>query len=152
MSYHGYTRKFPLIIQQQADAVLNQANPVSATLYEWAIGGVALGNQPNVRIINFAANITWAVTQPTPLDVVVTIDGITMIFRVANPVSTQNYKPRIDPINTAAIQALDVTSGDWHDMVGIPILEGRSAKVEVRITWAVTQPTPLVLRVKWAKW
>ena len=50
-----------MTFQHQADAVLSQANPVSATLY------TVLGTTANVRILTIDTNVTWAVTQPTPL-------------------------------------------------------------------------------------
>ena len=133
------------MVVHQADAAISQANPVSTTLY------TVLDTTKNVRVISINAAVTWAVTQPTPLEVVVTIDGTTIIFLFANPVSAQNYIAHLTPYDAAATQALYAASGAPSDMQSSFLLEGRSVKVQVRITWAVTQPTPLVCRVKYAK-
>ncbi len=126
---------------QQADAVLSQANPVSTTLY------TVLATTKNVRIIYLGLGVTWGVTQPTPLEMVLTVDGNVMTGVQANPVSGQIYSPfwERDSGN------LQVSATDYLYLRGF-ILEGRSVKVEVRVTWAVTQPSPLVALVKWAKW
>lgn len=127
---------------QQADAVLSQANPVSTTLY------TVLDTTRNVRIIGLNANITWAVTQPTPIEVPVTIDGQTIIYQAANPISATEYYARCNENNAEATQGLTATS---YANQRTFLIEGRSIKIEARITWAITQPTPLVCRVKWAK-
>lgn len=132
--------------QHQADAVISQANPVSTTLY------TVLGTTPNVRILSIAATITWATTQPTPLEIVVTIDGNSLVYGIANPVSGFPYAPIhsvLDASTPEANQRLGYPFGGT-DFAPFP-LEGRSVKVEVRVTWGVTQPTPLVCRVKYAK-
>lgn len=129
------------MLQQQADAVLSQVDPVSATLY------TVLDTQKNVRIESINAIITWATTQPTPLHVLATVDGITFIFRVSNPVSATNYYASRQSNAAQDNQVLET-----DERVARPfLLEGRSVKVEIRITWATTQPTPLVCRVKYAK-
>lgn len=137
------------IFAQQPDAYLSQANPVTATLY------TVLGTVRNARIASIEADVTWATTQPTPLEVVVTIDGISMIFSLVNPVTATKYYASMNPTVDAANQMLVVasfTTGATNTALMIPyVLEGRSVKVEVRITWATTQPTPLVCRVKYAK-
>jgi len=127
--------------EHQADAAISQANPVSTTLY------TVLDTTKNVRIISIEAMITWAVDQPSPLEVVVTVDGVSIIFNRDNPVTATEY------------------FGEWYgnkaggDLIAFAagttarpfLLEGRSIKVQIRVTWAGTQPTPLVCRVKWAK-
>ncbi len=134
---------YPLLWKGQADATLSQNNPVSATLY------TVLDTTKNARIISITTNITWAVTQPTPLEVVVTIDGISTIFTVTNPVSATDYFASLKANAAASAQTLETTD---RAATGRPLLlEGASIKVEVRITWAVTQPTPLTCRVKYAK-
>lgn len=137
----GYAQKMPL---QQADAYLNQVNPVSGTLY------TVLPTTIDVRIISIASSITWAVTQPNPVDVVVTIDGIVCVFRSDNPPSGAWYYGRLYENNP-----MDNVQGLHPDTTAITrsfLLEGRSVKIETRVTWAVTQPTPLICRVKWARW
>jgi len=127
----------------QPDAAISQVNPVSAQYY------TVLDTTPNVRIISIHAKITWAVTQPTPLEVRVTIDGNLITYAVTNPVSGTDYHAQVTPGASEASQTLGTTNPALYR----PFLcEGRSVKVEVRITWAVTQPTPLACRVKYAKW
>lgn len=127
----------------QADATLSQANPVSGTKYE------VLATTKNVRIITMSANIPWAVTQPTPLEVHVTIDGQIITFSKTNPVSAINYSAKIREDRAEGSQELDTLSA--YGPFRAFLLEGRSVKVESEITWSVTQPTPLVCRVKYAK-
>ena len=132
-----------LTFQQQADATISQTNPVSTTLYP------VLAATANVRLISIETDITWATTQPTPLEIVVTIDGVSTIFLVANPVSATPYFASLDANATAATQDLETT--DRTATGRSFLLEGRSIQVQARITWATTQPTPLNVRVKYAK-
>ena len=62
-----------------------------------------------------------------------------------------SYGVEINPGDAENIQPLASGSGLAYYIKRPFLYEGRSVKVEVRITWAVTQPTPLVCRVKWAK-
>lgn len=134
--------------EQQPDASLSQANPVSTTWY------TVLDTVKNARITSIYAMITWATTQPTPLEVRVTIDGKTLVFAITNPVTATVYLASITPNSSDAFQGLVATyttaGSTWPGLIPLA-LEGRSVKVEVRITWATTQPTPLVCRVKYAK-
>lgn len=148
MSYEAITKRMPFLPMHQGDAYFSQANPVSGTLYEWAVGGVLLGTQQNVSIITLSATITWGVTQPTPLEIVVTIDGQTIVFAAGNPVSGQIYYGDIARSNVTDQPMYAEANTSYRPF----LLEGRSVKVEARVTWAVTQPTPLVFRVKWARW
>lgn len=129
---------------QQADAAISQANPVSTTLYE------VLPTTKNVRIISIAANITWATTQPTPLEVVVTIDGISFVFVQPNPVTATNYCAGLSGEKAENAQIFFAAAA--ADQYRAFMLEGRSVRVQARVTWATTQPTPLVCRVKYARW
>ena len=130
-----------------ADAVLSQANPVSAQLY------TVLDTTKNVRIISISAAITWATTQPTSLDVVVTIDGQTIVFYRGDPVSAADYVAWIIPFNAESNQGhMHVAVGMQSDNYRTFLLEGRSFKIQARITWATTQPTLLSCRVKYAKY
>lgn len=132
------------VFELQADAVVSQANPVTATKY------TVLDTTKNVRIISIAAKITWAVTQPTPIVVTVTIDGVSYIFGKTDPVTATSYYPAIGDDQSEATAGMSVTGNCWA--YGRPfMLEGRSVKVEIEVTWATTQPTPLVCRVKYAK-
>lgn len=123
------------------DAAISQANPVSTTLY------TVLPTRKNVKIKSIAFNITWAVTQPTPLDIVLTIDGNAITHRVDNPVSAQFYELQIAKHGAETAQGTVALNNDRF----LEAYKGRSVKVEARITWAITQPTPLVCRVKWEK-
>lgn len=125
----------------QADATLNQANPVSTTLY-------TVLRTANAKITSIATNVTWAVNQPTPLEVVLTIDGQTIIYIFNNPVSATNYEAvrRVELAeNAQTLQGIDTVRSGIN-------LEGRRVLVQARVTWAITQPSPLVCRVKYAKW
>jgi len=133
------------MMQHQADAVISQADPVSAQLYE------VLATTKNVRIISIVSQVTWATTQPTPLEILVTIDGNTLIFTATNPVSATWYLAFAALNQAESAQNTAAYSGTLAEQMRAFMLEGRSVRVQVRITWAVTQPTPLVCRVKYAK-
>jgi len=139
---HPYT----VIPKDQADAYLSQANPVSGTEY------TILATTQNVEINQIAVNVMWAVTQPTPLVIRVYVDGKTKVFTQANPVSTQNYIPLELPNLADANQTCKVTGGIYTDLIPLPLFKGRSVRVTMAVTWAVTQPTPLVGRVKYSKY
>jgi len=132
--------------EHQPDAVLSQANPVSGTKY------TVLDTTKNIRIISIMAKITWATTQPSPLEVHITIDGQTLSFHKNNPVSAATYLVSNTPTQPENSQALQEANGSIEDSDKAFIYEGRSVKIEAEITWATTQPTPLVCRVKYAKW
>jgi len=145
------------MMQHQADSVTIIASPVSGTKYEWRTGetgaGAALGTQKNVRITSIFARLTWATTQPTPLAVTVTINGISNVFSIVDPVSLKSYFACVRPSEATINQFLtdSLAPGSTAGIL-IPFsLEGRSVKCEIAITWATTQPTNLTLRVKWAK-
>lgn len=127
--------------KHQADAVISQANPVSATLYE------VLATTKNVRIIGFSVVTTDGTT--SLLEVVVTIDGRTLIFLKNNPTSAIVYFPAL--YSDAAENAGLLAASADNSAAKAFLLEGRSVKIEARITWTV-QPSPLGCRVKWAKW
>ena len=129
-------------LAQQPDAVISQANPVSTTLY------TVLDTTVNCRIYSIATSVTWGVTQPTPLEVVLTIDGNTIIYSKSNPVTATYYDATTVSEQVEASQFLDTSNAARTRSF---LIEGRSVKVQVRVTWAVTQPTPLVCRVKYAK-
>jgi len=130
--------------RQEDDEAISQANPVSATLY------TVLDTVKNCRLISISCNITWAVTQPDPLEVVVTIDGQTLTFSFTNPVSATDYVATIAANLAPDAQPLVEATALTPDRYRPFILEGHSVKVQVRVTWATTQPTPLVCRVKYA--
>lgn len=128
-----------ITFQHQADAILSQDDPVSATLY------TVLDTTTNVRIISIRSAITWAITQPTPLHIRVTIDGVVYNFFRNDPVTATPY---IANLLATYISNFDMDSADPGKSF---LLEGRSVKVEVAITWAITQPTPLTCLVRYAR-
>lgn len=130
------------VFVQQADAAISQANPVSTTLYE------VLATTKNVRVLSLFAKVTWAVNQPTPLEAVVTIDGQTISYGIDNPVSATNYFACAYGAGAEANQSLNVND---HSADRAFILEGRSVRIQARITFAAGAPTPLVCRVKYAR-
>jgi len=131
-----------LTFQHQPDAAISQTNPVSAQYY------TVLDTTPNARIISMIAKITWATTQPTSLEVRITIDGNLITHAIPNPVSATTYRAMVEEGTSETLQTLTVTAYTPNRAF---LYEGRSVKVEARITWDTTQPTPLVCRVKYAK-
>jgi len=130
--------------KQQPDAVLSQANPVSGTKY------TVLDTTKNVRIISIACDVTWATTQPTPLEIHVTIDGVAYNYYKADPVTATDYYAYPHPEKAENVQQpMSSTKADISRRAFL--MDGKSVKVEIEITWATTQPTPLVCRVKYAK-
>jgi len=124
------------------DATLTQANPVSGTFYP------VLPATENVRIITMAAVVTWATTQPTPLRLRVIIDGQTLYFDVTNPITATWYGATIREQFAPAAQAL--TTIEVITQRRAFLLEGKSVQIDMQITWAVTQPTPVDVIVKYA--
>ena len=124
--------------KHQADAVLNQAAPVSGTKY------VVLDTTKNARILSIMVQCTWTV-QPDPLEVHVTIDSQNLTRGETNPVSTTYYYVAIQG-NIPLI--LITTAGTSHSRAFL--LEGRSVKIEVEITGGTV--SNLSATVKYAKW
>jgi hypothetical protein len=127
-----------------ADALLSGTGntaPVSLTKY------TVLAEAKNVRLMGIEADVTWGVTQPSLLEVIVTVSDIPFIFKVADPVSTTKYFASLSTVaaDSQILETIDRPARTY-------LLEGRSVKVEIRVTWATTQPTPLNCRVKYAKW
>ena len=127
------------LYQHQADATLSQANPVSATLY------TVLDTTPNVRVISIAVSVVWTV-QPTPLEIVVTIDGQTIIWTFTNPATGTDYYAGVKAAFTPTTQPLDVNDLALYRAF---LLEGRSVKIEARTTGGTV--SALYAKVKYAK-
>ena len=147
---HGRLTKQDLVFKHQDDSVTIIANPVSATKYEWLVGdtgaGAALGTQKNVRILSASVQVTWAVTQPDPLEIIITIDGNVLPAEKTDPVTGNYYE-----ISERSGYANGYLDTHLASKTRAFLYEGRSVKVEARITWATTQPTDLTMRIKWAK-
>lgn len=135
----GYVRDPYRSYQQQADALLDQAAPVSTTAYE------VLETTLNVRLLSVIAKVTWTV-QPTPLDVIVTIDGQVITFTKGNPVTATNYYARLKPQVAMTAQELHTAASA---VTRTFMLEGRSVKVEAKTTGGTV--SNLTCRVKYAK-
>ena len=154
MSMSGGSGARIQMMQHQDDSVTIVAAPVSGTKYEWRAGasgaGAALGTQKNVRIIGIAIKVTWATTQPDPLEAHLTIDGQPVTYTQANPVSAPSEYYAINELGAAETAQLFNTAS--VEAVRKAFLrEGRSVKLECEVTWATTQPTDLTMRVKWTK-
>jgi len=132
-------------LQQQADAVISQNNPVSNQLY------TVLDTTTNVEIISFGCSVNWDTTQPTNLRVIVTVDGITKTFTCASPVTATGYVPSLNNSFAASDQFLVASASPTvASFASYRECSGRSVKVQVAVTWSTTQPTPLICRVKYA--
>jgi hypothetical protein len=123
----------------QADVTLSQNNPVSGVLY------TVLDTTTLVRIVSFSVTVTWTV-QPSPLDLVITIDGNTLTFTQANPVSAQPYTPDMRGFNPENALGLSAGTNDYRAF----ILEGKTVKIEARTTGGTV--SNLSARVKWGRW
>jgi hypothetical protein len=130
------------VFQQQADATLSQANPVSGTKY------TVLDTVKNARIITIAITVTWTV-QPAPLEVWVTIDGQTLRFFHATPVSAQPYEAITNAPQNADQPLIEIGAWATEPYNFGFLLEGRSVKVEVETTGGTV--SNLSARVKYAK-
>ena len=136
-----YNGKNPFVPTLQADAVLSQANPVSATLYQ------VLAASKNVRLIGMTVYVTWTV-QPSPLEVVMTIDGLTRTWLRANPVSLTPYYPLLVPDYSSAAEFMDTAGGTAASKSFL--LEARNLRIQVRTTGGTVQNIDAI--VKYAKW
>jgi len=133
-----------VVTELLADAAISQANPVSGQKY------LVLAETQNVMVYGAATKITWATTQPTPLELFITVDGVEINHKQGNPVSGTWYYANRSMAAAMNNQGHTTTAavGGYNSF----LWEGRSVKVEAEITWATTQPTPLEARVKYAKW
>jgi hypothetical protein len=126
-----------LTFAHQPDAVLAQANPVSTTLY------TVLAATPNVRIYGINTECFWTV-QPSPLEIVLTIDGQVITHGIANPATATAYFARRGMDRPEANQELSAV-----EFQPAFFIEGRSVRVQARITGGTVQT--LNARVKWAR-
>lgn len=123
--------------EHQADATLDQTNPVSGTKYE------IIPETEYVRIIGIAVKSTWTV-QDT-IDCHITIDGVTITASKGNNTSNTYYYPLMLP------SVAGFSFQTWaYGRIGAFLLEGRSVKVEAESTGGTV--SNLSARVKWARW
>ena len=132
-------RYFPSrkVFKHQADATIDQANPVSGTWY------TVLDTTKNVRLIGISCR-TGKTTPGTVsnLNIQVTIDGQVLPAGAVDPTANTVYN-----ITNPSAPDLRLTTSDRSSSF---LLEGRSVKVEVKVIWTV-QPDPLEAWVKYAK-
>lgn len=103
-----------------------------------------IASEKNVRIIAYYAKVTWTV-QPNPLEVHLTIDGVTYIFAQANPVSTTIYYANVlHPALADNAQLLGAA------LIQTPfIAEGRNVTIEAETTGGTV--SNLKAELLWAK-
>lgn len=123
----------------QPQAIITQANPTSGTKY------TVLDTTEYIRIISAYASPTWTV-QPTPLEMWITIDGVTERFFKANPASGGTFCPELFPGGTPHALVGSSTNSQRRSF----LLEGREVKVEVEITGGTV--SSLDSNIQWAKW
>lgn len=114
--------------KHQADATLNQANPVSGTKY------TVLDTILNVRILGINAEVTWTV-QPSPLESHLTVDGIAYVASVSNPVSGTIYEVNFEPSTDFVLRVASTSRG-----MSSFLFESRSVKVEAETTGGTSDP------------
>lgn len=139
--------KTALMRQQQTDVTLSgdgNTAPVTDTAYD------VLTTTVDAEIEGVELDITWGVTQPTNLRIIVTVDGKTITYTVASPVSTTKYYPTFDASLADAAQVLG-TTWDVTAQQALKNMSGRSVKIQAAVTWDTTQPTPMNCRVKYSK-
>ena len=124
--------------EHQVDLVLNQAAPISGTMYE------VLPVTSKVRIIALEADVTWTV-QPTPLQIHVITDGVTVIYTIANPASGTFYQARH---RVYAVEATQALAAIVTDDLQCFLLEGKSIQVLAETTGGTV--SNLSCRVKYA--
>lgn len=139
----SFNLKWIPFYQQQVDVLLNQSNPVSTTFYP------VLPTTVNARLESIGIYVVWATNQPSELRVSITIDGKTISHHVANPLNATLYYPQL--VDDTAVNQLLATTFDILTLMALSLLEGKSVKVDASTTWAVTQPSALVCRLKYAK-
>jgi hypothetical protein len=117
----------------QADATLNQANPVSGTKYTLLVATV------NAVIYDILASITWTV-QPDPLEIHVTIDGNERTYTLASPASATSYRPSLSKSNDPASITRYGDVGFSSSDLSTPIImfQGRSITVTLESTGGTT--------------
>jgi hypothetical protein len=134
-----------MVYVPQPDITLSQANPVSGMLYP------VFDANDNIEITGIIVSVTWAVTQPNPLTLVLTVDGIVKTVPFTNPVSAVQHGVFLHMVAASGLRLEAVDTGASGKNVTPYLYKCRSGKVEVSVTWAVTQPDPLTCRVKWAQ-
>ena len=144
MTYQAERKSSKYQYSPQAVATLSQANPVSDTVY------TVLDTTLDVKIHGLGIAVTWATTQPTNMRVIVTVDGITKTYTVASPISATYYGTAMANYALDSAQLLLSTYAVPYQQA-LKAISGKSVKIQMAITWATTQPTPLVCYVFYAR-
>ena len=122
----------------QPDAVLEQANPVIGTRY------VVLPATPNVRLLGISTSLQWT-TQPTHLQVYVTLCNKTIIFVKENPVDGKVYYAELQENKASYEQLLGSISRlpfrpfmleDRSVLVDVVRLGGAASFLQCRVKYA----------------
>ena len=128
-----------LTFQYQEPATISQDSPTTEQEYP------VLTTTANVRIIGLAAKCTWS-SQPTPLNLIVTIDGRTLTFYRNTPVSNTWYYPGMAESDVETALPMGTTSQMQSRTF---LLEGRSIAVTAKVTGGTV--SNLSARVIYAK-
>jgi len=127
--------------EHQTDATIIQSNPGDGTQYE------ILAATDYVRLISAAIRCTWAV-QPTPLELFTIVDGQTITWSKANPVTNTWYFPRVDASSNPDTQELTNLAADQRNRPFV--LEGRNMQILGEVSGGTVSQLRAV--VKYALW
>jgi len=122
-----------------AQANLSQNNPVSGTKY------TLIDTTKNCALLGVMAKVTWTV-QPDPLEVHATVDGQTLKWEKANPVSTTPYCARSLDLQVD-LNAMGLSTST--SSIGIMFF-ARSLKIELETTGGTV--SNLSGKAKYLKW
>lgn len=117
------------VFEHQAEATLNQANPVSGTKY------TVLDTTKNVRALGMSGEVTWSV-DTTSLEIHLTIDGNAYAPSV-DPTSGTIYVVYLDESHATAVFLLSSSAQSPNRAF---LLECRSLKVEAESTGGTADP------------
>jgi hypothetical protein len=136
----SYVRTPPHVYEYQTEAAIDIAPPTSAALY------TVLDTTPNVRIIAIMGKCQFTAGAPDPLEIIVTIDGKTIIYKKATPATGTSYGANLLTDWDDANQQLgNLDQASYRAF----LLEGRSVKIQARVTGGTL--THLIALVKWAR-
>ena len=128
------------LYEYQDDATLVQDDPVSTE-----INPVLLASD-KVKVYSISASVTWTV-QPSPLEIIVIIDGTTTILHVQeDPVSEQEYSAILLAGEPPWLQGMDTTGLASSRAF---IYEGHNVAINARTTGGTV--SNITCRVKWGQ-
>lgn len=128
------------------DVTLSQANPVANTLYP------LLPTTRNAKIWSAVAQIQWTV-QPTPLQVILTIDGKIVVHGFTNPATVTSYAVVHGVAEDYMDENNQLLAIAYSAAIPNPLYEGKTVRVDVR-TGSVTAGTTqnLTARLKYSQY